>query len=293
MRSFSTKWLYSDIHREKGDDDVNDDVSSVLFFFFAFVIVARFLMSCVRLAGASLESLSSQSNGLDSANRRLDKPERYASKRFRWEFTTFRSRCRPVFVGQFFWRRVSSPRSSRVARRVFPRRRQWGRGATREGEESKRKKTRGNTTPMRKHTCPYHLTNQSDYQNLWISLIRGVFCVFSSVSFPHTRGVAIGVGIACKYTDARSSSQSAGGTRLFWKTREEGGGQQQHHQLQQLDTHARTHTPLDVYIHIWKMMTSKKKNLRTPSQRKLWEEHLKPDFIWYSFRDGWASCVYL
>ena len=118
MRSFSTKWLYSDIHREKGDDDVNDDVSSVLFFFFAFVIVARFLMSCVRLAGASLESLSSQSNGLDSANSRLDKPERYASKRFRWEFTTFRSRCRPVFVGQFFWRRVSSPRSSRGAARL-------------------------------------------------------------------------------------------------------------------------------------------------------------------------------
>ena len=72
----------------------------------------------VRLAGASLESLSSQSNGLDSANRRLDKPERYASKRFRWEFTTFRSRCRPVFVGQFFWRRVSSPRSSRGAARL-------------------------------------------------------------------------------------------------------------------------------------------------------------------------------
>ena len=71
----------------------------------------------VRLAGASLESLSSQSNGLDSANRRLDKPERYASKRFRWEFT-FRSRCRPVFVGQFFWRRVSSPRSSRGAARL-------------------------------------------------------------------------------------------------------------------------------------------------------------------------------
>ncbi len=67
----------------------------------------------VRLAGASLESLSSQSNGLDSANRRLDKPERYASKRFRWEFT-FRSRCRPVFVGQFF-DDVSSPRSSRGA----------------------------------------------------------------------------------------------------------------------------------------------------------------------------------
>ena len=66
--------------------------------------------------------------------------------------------------------------------------------------------------------------------------------MFSSVSFPHTRGVTIGVGIACKYTDARSSSQSAGGTRLFCKTHEEGGGQQQHHQLQQLDTHARTHT---------------------------------------------------
>ena len=73
-------------------------------------------MSCVRLAGASLESLSSQSNGLDSANRRLDKPERYASKRFRWEFT-FRSRCRPVFVGQFF-DDVSSPRSSRGAARL-------------------------------------------------------------------------------------------------------------------------------------------------------------------------------
>ena len=63
-------------------------------------------------------SVEPKSNGLDSANRRLDKPERYASKRFRWEFTTFRSRCRPVFVGQFFWRRVSSPRSSRGAARL-------------------------------------------------------------------------------------------------------------------------------------------------------------------------------
>ena len=71
----------------------------------------------VRLAGASLESLSSQSNGLDSANRRLDKPERYASKRFGWEFT-FRSRCRPVFVGQFFLttRLVASQFALRAAR---------------------------------------------------------------------------------------------------------------------------------------------------------------------------------
>ena len=73
-------------------------------------------MSCVRLAGASLESLSSQSNGLDSANRRLDKPERYASKRFRWEFTTFRSRCRPVFVGQFFFDDASRRLAVRASR---------------------------------------------------------------------------------------------------------------------------------------------------------------------------------
>lgn len=101
-------------HREKGDDD-DDDVSSVVFFSLVFFRL-RFCYDVfyfVRLAGASLESLSSQSNGLDSANRRLDKPERYASKRFRWEFT-FRSRCRPVFVGQFF-DDVSSPRSSRGA----------------------------------------------------------------------------------------------------------------------------------------------------------------------------------
>ena len=75
--------------------------------------------------------------------------------------------------------------------------------------------------------------------------------MFSSVSFPHTRGVTIGVGIACKYTDARSSSQSAGGTRLFvrrMKKEEDNNNIINYNNL--IRTHARTYTPLDVYIYM-------------------------------------------
>ena len=132
------------------------------------------------------------------------------------------------------------------------------------------KREREKNTPMRKHTCPYHLTLYSDYQNLWISLIRGVY-VFLLLSFL----------VRCRFWDdfmrlyrywhlvlvllfaRRRRYETLFCERLVQNNNDDS----------MMQTHA--HDATQIHERWW----FPKIYLRTPSERKLWEEHLKPDFM--------------